>query len=158
MNRRLGDKMVCPTCVGEGKVCVSCGRPVDLVGCDDLMGCQAHPQSRNCSGCNGYGLVSASDAAGHHSINTGKVCWCGFYHPEEGKNIKPDQTMKTPLQVLTEVIKRIKARRAVYQGEARRLTDAGFRTRAVDNAMQAASMKEALDIIKDVEQGAEIHQ
>ena len=61
--------------------------------------------------------------------------------------------MRTPLEVLTEITKRIKVRRAAYQGEARRLTDKGSRTRAVDNAMQAASMKEALDIIKDVEQG-----
>ena len=61
--------------------------------------------------------------------------------------------MRTPLEALTEIRKRIEAKRADYLEIARIDTDAGFRTKAVDNAMQAASLKEALDIITDVEQG-----
>ena len=61
--------------------------------------------------------------------------------------------MRTPLEALTEIRKRIEAKRADYLESARIDTDAGFRTKAVDNAMQAASLKEALDIITDVEQG-----
>ena len=61
--------------------------------------------------------------------------------------------MRTPLQTLTEIRKRIEARRADHLEIARIDTDAGFRTKAVDNTMQAASLKEALDIIQDVEQG-----
>ena len=69
-----------------------------------------------------------------------------------------EKLMRTPLQVLTEVVKRIKARRAVCQERARNSTGAGFRTTAVIHTTQAECMEEVLDMIKDVEQGAEIHR
>ena len=48
---------VCTKCRGEGHVCVSCLRPVDAPGCEDLGGELAHPDSSNCVGCGGRGIV-----------------------------------------------------------------------------------------------------
>ncbi len=48
---------VCPKCRGEGQTCISCLRPVDVPGCEDMAGALSHPQKQNCLGCLGRGLV-----------------------------------------------------------------------------------------------------
>ncbi len=35
-------------------------------------------------------LDKALDKLCPHSVNTGRLCWCGFFHPRKGENIKPE--------------------------------------------------------------------
>ena len=48
---------VCLKCRGEGKVCVSCQRPVDVRGCEDRGGELVHPEGGICTGCGGRGVM-----------------------------------------------------------------------------------------------------
>ncbi len=61
--------------------------------------------------------------------------------------------MKTPLEALTEVMKRIQDRREVYREKVRECRDAGRHGDSAAFITQAMSMTEALDIISDVKQG-----
>ncbi len=61
--------------------------------------------------------------------------------------------MRTPLEALTEVRKRLEARRTTFQECVRKSTEANLRRSAEDYATQAFCMSEVLNIITDVEQG-----
>ena len=61
--------------------------------------------------------------------------------------------MRTPLEALTEITKRIKAREVVYLANSRKCLDLGRHTSSGDFALQASSMQEILNIIEEVERG-----